>query len=227
MGVSDFKRPIGFGRMSPPVASLIIEDVVATVLDITVAAWPHLCEKKYVSPSDKEDHITDQLRWEMVSEKNRRRPCPQIRFERETQRDDPEGDFPTGLIDVHVGYSFDETEYLAIECKKVNDRQETPAKKYIENGICRFSSGKYSPGHPYGAMIAYVTEGTAESAAKYLGDQVLKYDTAVTRIKCGWGWKRESQFGSIPNLHSTKHGQIGTRNTIHLLHLFLAFPSDN
>ena len=41
--VRDFKTPMSVGHMSPTAADQIIEDVVATVLDITVAAWPRLC----------------------------------------------------------------------------------------------------------------------------------------------------------------------------------------
>ncbi len=225
--VSDFKTPMSAGQMSPTTAGQIIEDVVATVLDITVAAWARLCESQRARPSDKEDDITDQLRWKMVAEKARRDPPPQLRFERETQRDDPEKDYPTGLIDVHVAYSFDETDYFAMECKKVNDRHETPAKKYIEEGVCRFSSGKYSLGHPYGAMIGYVTGGMPESAAEFLGGKLMDYDEETTRVKAEWGWQAEKRFGHVPNLYSTMHGQAGTPNTILLLHLFLAFSSPN
>ena len=225
--MSDFTTPINVGHISPTTAGLIIEDVVATVLDITVAAWPHLCESQTVDPTDNENDITDRLRWEMVAEKKRRAPPPQVRFEREVQVDDPEKDYPTGLIDVYVSYSFDETKYFAMECKKINDRHETPVKKYIEKGVYRFTSGKYSAGHPYGAMIGYVTGGTPESAAKFLGGKLMGYDQRTARVKAEWGWRAEKRFGHFPNLYSTKHGQAGTRNTILLLHLFLAFSSPN
>jgi len=225
--VSDFTTPISVGHIRPTTAGLLIEDIVATVLDITVAAWPRVCQSERVGPSDKEDDITDRLRWEMVAEKKRRNPRPQVRFERETQRDDPEKDYPTGLIDVYVIYSLDETDYFAMECKKINDRHETPVKKYIENGVYRFSSGKYGAGHPYGAMIGYVTGGTPESAAEFVGGKLMGYDERKIRAKAEWGWQAERQFGHFPNLFSTMHGQAGTPNTILLLHLFLAFPSPN
>jgi len=225
--VSDFTTPISVGHMSPTTTGLIIEDVVATVLDITVKAWPRLCESQRVGPSDKEDDITDQLRWKMVAEKARRDPPPQIRFERETQRDDPDKDYPTGLIDVYVIYSLDGTGYFAMECKKINGRHETPAKKYIEKGVCRFSSGKYGLGHPYGAMIGYVTDGTAENAARFLGERIVAFDKNATKIRTAGGWQAEKRFGHFPNLYSTQHGQAGTQNTILLLHLFLAFSSPN
>ncbi len=221
--MSDFKARIGVGALNSSTANQIIEDVVATVLDIAVTAWPRVCGSKRVCPNDHEDDITDQLRWEMVAEKRRREPQPQIRIERETQRDDPEKRHPTGLIDIHIAYSFDETCYFAMECKKVTDRHKTPADHYIQEGVCRFSSGKYSPGHPYGAMVGFVTEGTAEDAAAYLGPRLVAFDRKATKLRTSWGWQTEKRFGPVPHLHSTKHGQAGTRNTMLLLHLFLPF----
>jgi hypothetical protein len=225
--VGDFKTPMCVGQLSPTTASPIIEDVVSTVLDIAVAAWPHLCRSRRVGPTAKEDNITDRLRWEMVAEKNRRDPPPQIRFERETQRDDPQLKYRKGRIDVFVVYSFDEADYFAMECKKITDRHDRRANYYVQEGICRFSSGKYSAGHPYGAMVAFVTRGTATSAADFLKKKVIGFDENKTRIRTTWGWRNEMQFGNIPNLYSTKHGQEGTKNTIRLLHLFLPFPMQN
>jgi hypothetical protein len=225
--VSDFKTPIGVGALSSSTANQIVEDVVATVLDIAVTAWPRVCDHADITPNSPEDDITDCFRWKMVAEKNRRDPTPQIRFERETQRDDPEEQYPTGLIDIHVTYSFDETCYFAMECKKVTDRHKAPADHYIQEGVCRFSSGKYSPGHPYGTMVGFVTEGTAEDAAAYLGPRIIAFDRKTTKLRTGWGWQNEERFGAIPHLHSTKHGQAGTRNTILLLHLFLPFATQN
>jgi hypothetical protein len=226
--VSDFKTPMSVGQMSPETAGLIIEDVVATVLDIAVAAWPHLCQSKLVGPTNKEDSITDRLRWEMVAEKNRRDPRPQMRFERETQADDPPMRYRKGRIDVFVVYSLDdESSYFAIECKKISDHHNRRANYYVREGVCRFTSGKYSPGHPYGAMIAFVTRGTAKTAATFLEKKVMCFDENATRINKTWGWRSEMRFGNIPNLYSTEHGQEGKRSTILLLHLFLPFPMQN
>ena len=124
-------------------------------------------------------------------------------------------------------YSYDENDYFAMECKKVTDRHERRANYYVREGVCRFSSGKYSPGHPYGAMIAFVTRGTAKTAAEFVGGKVVAFDKDATRIKATWGWRTETQFGDIPNLFCTKHGQEKTRNTIHLLHLFLPFQNQS
>ena len=221
--VSDFKAPVAIGQLHQTTASVIIEDVVATVLDITVKAWPYLCQAQRVSKQDHEDAISDQLRWEMDAEKQRRRPVPQLRFERETQSDDLQGERPVGRSDVYIIYSFDQNEYLAMECKKVNDRHVTPARKYIEQGVCRFSSGKYSFGHPYGTMVAFVPRGTPRSAAHFVAKKLATYDNSATRLVPSPGWRAESRFGPVPNLYSSMHGQAGSDNTILLLHLFLGF----
>jgi hypothetical protein len=226
--VGDFKVPISVGQIRPATKEEIVDDVLATVLDITVKAWPRLCQSKKVSPRAKEDDITDCLRWEMDAERKRRDPQPQLLFLREVQRDDPQKRFPTGLIDVYVAYSLEDSDkYIALECKKVTDRHNRRARFYVQNGVCRFSSGKYSPGHPYGAMIAFVTRGTAEAAAKLVGNKVVTFDKDATKLRTTWGWQAEQQFGQIPNLYSTKHGQAKSQNTIMLLHLFLSFPAQN
>lgn len=220
--MNDFKTHPSTGAMTETTANAAVAGFMATVLDIIVAAWPHVCDDTLDGTSP-EDDITNKLRWAMDAERLKRVPPPPLRFERETQRDDPAGKFATGLIDIYVIYSWDLAEYIALECKKVNDRQEVPARKYIEDGVCRFSTGKYSPNHPYGAMVGYVTEGTAESAAKFLGEKIVAFDTKATGLVIKWGWKAETRFGAIPNLHSTQHRQQKTKNTILLVHLFLAF----
>ena len=222
--MDDFKTPMSVGQMSPATVGPIIEDVVATVFDIITAAWPRLCRNKKIGPTDKEDYITDQLRWEMDAEKKRRDPPPQIRFERETQLDDPQGKYRKGRIDIFVVYSFDAVDYFAMECKKVTDRHTRRANYYVQEGVCRFSSGKYSLGHTYGAMIAFVAKGTAKDTADFVGKKILGFDKNATKIETTWGWQAEMRFGNVSNLYSTKHGQEGTKNMILLLHLFLPFP---
>lgn len=222
--MSEFRSAGRAGRIRREKAPAVSEDVVATVLEIIVAAWPQVCTTG-ISSTTSEDAITDKLRWEMVAEKRRRHPPPAMRFEREAQRDDPDRLFATGFVDIFVTYSDDENVYFAVECKKVNDCHETPAKKYIEEGVCRFSSGKYSPNHPFGAMVGYVTEGTIESTAEFVGERIVAFDKNATGLVAKWGWKSETRFGAVPSLHSTQHRQLKTKNTILLVHLFVPFPA--
>jgi len=76
-------------------------------------------------------------------------------------------------------------------------------------------------------MLGYVTEGTPESAAKFLGEKLIAFDKRATRLVARWGWKRETRFGAVAILHSTRHRQAKTNNTILLVHLFLAIPAQN
>ncbi len=223
--MTDFKSPIGVGRFGTTIANVVIEDIITTVLDITVQAWPHLLASGQVSADDHEDAITDRLRWEMDAEKRRRKPQPQLRFERETQSDSPDTDRPTGLIDVYVIYSFDQSEYFAMECKKVDDHRETPARRYIEEGVCRFAIGKYSFGHAYGSMIGYVTEGTPARAAAFVGRRLAGYDRQRSGLQRDGGWQSETRFGPVQDLYSSRHVQAGSKQPIVLLHLFLGFSA--
>lgn len=219
--MSDLKAPPSAGTMRDAAAHAVAAGVLATVLDIVVAAWPRICDGT-IDGATPEPGISDKLRWAMDAERLSRIPPPQLRFERETQVDDPAGTFATGLIDIYVIYSWNLAEYIALECKKVDDHHETPAKKYIEEGVRRFSTGKYSANHPFGAMVGYVTEGTPESTAKFIGDRIVAFDSAATGLIATCGWRAEQRFGAVAHLHSTRHRQEQTNNTILLVHLFLA-----
>src|SRR5438270_45901 len=103
-----------------------------------VKAWPFVVSRGKVSSRSGEDAITDVLRWEMDTEKKRRNPVPSLRFERETQSDLPDGSRDVGYIDVQVIYSFELSEYFAIECKRVADDDSELSRYYVTRGIVRF-----------------------------------------------------------------------------------------
>jgi hypothetical protein len=223
--VTEILRPQSIGTFSFGAAHLVLEDVVTTVLDIVVKAWPAVVTGGKVKSDSHEDDITDVLRWEMDAEKKRRRLVPQLRFEREAQSDLPDKSRRVGLIDVLVIYSFEQREYLAIECKRVADADSNLTKLYVTQGVTRFVTGKYSLGHPFGAMVGYVCAGRCEEVAGQIGTTLSGFDRQVTALAENCPWQAESRFGAIPNLFSTKHTQTDTTSEITLLHLFLAFVS--
>ena len=161
----------------------------------------------------------------MDAEKKRRDPVPQLRFEREPQSDVPDKEFGLGEIDVYVIYSFELTEYLAMECKRLADSDSALSLAYVTEGITRFVSCKYSPGHPYGAMVGYVCTGNCSVVAPQLQKRVTGHDRKETAMSSEWSWRQEQRFGPVPNLFSTKHTQARLNNEITLLHLFLGFAN--
>jgi hypothetical protein len=202
---------------------LVLEDIITTILDITVKAWPGVIASGKVSAQSGEDEISDELRWQMDAEKRRRNPQPRLRFERETQSDLPDKGRSIGLIDVYVIYSFEQNEYFAIECKRLADADSALSRYYVTEGVNRFVIGKYSLGHPFGAMVGYVCAGDCATVAGQLEKRIVDFDRAVTAISTEWLWRREARFGALPNLYSTKHTQTGIQHEITLLHLFLGF----
>src|SRR5690348_324251 len=77
---------------------------------------------------------------------------------------------PDGRIDIKIIYSFDETEYFGIECKRANDTGNDLAKRHIQKGLMRFVTGKYSPNHDWMAMVGFVIDGKlAESIERIKG----------------------------------------------------------
>lgn len=213
------------GSFDREAASLLLEDVVATILDIVVKAWPHVVSGQKVGPSSREDDISDELRWQMDSEKKRRRPVPQLRFEREPQSDRPAKDRDVGYIDVYVIYSWEQEQYFAMECKRVTDADRKLARCYVSEGIVRFSGGKYSLRHPFGAIVGFVCSGQCADAANFI-DQILSaWDRSETGLLGDPPWHRERRFAGTPDLFSTRHRQSGTQHDITLLHLFLGFST--
>ena len=67
--------------------------------------------------------ISDVLRWKMVDAKNRLDPIPEMQFLREPQSDRAELDTPMGLIDIMVSYTWDESTYLTMECKRITSKK--------------------------------------------------------------------------------------------------------
>ena len=112
-----------------------------------------------------------------------------------------------------------------MECKKVDDHREIPAKSYMEKGVRRFVIGKYSYGHAYGAMVGYVTEGTPASAAAFVGSRLASYASQQSGLQQDGGWQPETRFGPVPNLYCSRHVQAGSQQPIALLHLFLGFSA--
>jgi hypothetical protein len=222
--VDELIKPPSIGTFGTT-GRLILEDIVCTILDITVKAWPAVLASGNVRPESGEDDITDELRWQMDAEKKRRRPVPNLRFERESQSDLPDKSRDMGFIDVYVLYSFEQTEYFAIECKRVAQSNSDLSRYYVTDGVHRFVIGKYSLGHRFGAMVGYVCAGGCEDVARQIEQRLRGFDRAVTALSEESLWREEKRFGQIPHLFSTRHIQFGIQNEITLLHIFLGIAS--
>lgn len=195
-------------------------DIISTVLDITMVGWSYVISSGKVSISSTEPEIAGHLGREMAAEKNRRSGLKnQIRIEEEVgTRSSPTSDKPEGRIDIKIIYSFDEAEYFGMECKRVNSTRSLLAQKYVDDGIMRFVTGKYSPGHDWAAMLGFVIDGSCNGCINMIRNHLTQkcQETCMEE-----GWALDTRFGAIPNLYGTSHRQQGRSFLFRLLHLFL------
>ena len=200
-------------------------DLIATVLDLLRVGWTAVCVSGEIMPDSTEPQIARRLSREMISEK-KRRGINRLRFEEEVGTvSSPDAIRVEGRIDVKVIYSFDENEYFGIECKRVSGRRgDGLADKYVDEGIARFVSGRYSPGHRWAAMSGFVIDGEVVRSVELVAAAVVSKKRAIALVE---GWATEDRFGRQEHLYRTRHRQSGRDSHINLLHFFLAMnPQD-
>ncbi|HEX8525267.1 MAG TPA: hypothetical protein VF669_23650 [Tepidisphaeraceae bacterium] len=199
----------------------ISDALLCTVVDVLVASWPAVVSSKVVTATSTEDEITDVLYEEMYDEKERRE-LDNIDFDREPQSNLRHEPLPLGYIDVKVSYNaWRKTDYFAIECKKVSASSITPAKKYIDDGVVRFVTEKYSSGHSRGAMVGYVVDGCEEDCARLLEGLFSSHKLVETNIRRAWS--RHDLFRSHPHVFRSDHEQQHSKRIISLMHVLLSF----
>lgn len=209
-----------FGQLTPNTFSL--ERIIEDVINITIIGWSKVIANKEVNINDIEPKIAGCLCRAMRKEKNNRPGLKnQIRIETEvgTLRS-PESIEPEGRIDIKIIYSFDETEYFGMECKRISSTKPDRdlATKYVKNGILRFVEGIYSPGHDWGAMLGFVIDQKIDDNIKLVKKRINKYKNEVCLEE---NWTVDKNFSSIPNLYRTCHKQKSHHSLIDILHLFL------
>lgn len=115
-----------------------------------------------------------------------------------------------GRIDFKFYASYRQNEHLGVECKRVGENAGLLYRLYVEEGVMRFVSAKYSPGHPWGIMLGFVVDGDMARAATRLEEELAAHMPAnVTRP-----WSS----GSTADLYESGHHQDGGPHEIGLYH---------
>lgn len=212
--------PFCSGRLNPMIRCKAQQSIVILTLQILYDAWPATAADSRVNCDSKEDSITDVLRWKMSEAKNRLDPVPQMRFERESQSDRTQQDTPTGLIDIMVSYTWDESNYLTMECKRVRSDENSLALAYVRNGVNRFASGKYAPGHAFGIVVGYVICSNPAGCVERVRAALEKEPAVDSGFDAKHGWQPDKRLLTASNLYRTRHTQRALKNHIQLLHSF-------
>ncbi len=96
----------------------------------------------------------------------------------ELELDDMESDDSKilGRIDIAVLFlrSYDEDEYVGVECKRVGAKLAKLNASYVAEGVERFVTGKYARGHEQGFMVGFVIAVPVESCTAVIKARIKK-----------------------------------------------------
>jgi hypothetical protein len=194
-------------------------DLVATALSIALEAWEAIRISGYLTPRSRETAIAGALvraMWDILEAQ----PEPPIfRPEEEVGTRGPNDRAPTGRVDIKIIGGFRYDDFLLIECKRVRGGKQTLARKYVADGVMRFVSARYAPGHERGVLFGFVVEGSAVQAALHVAAVLAGHaGVALTRpLSIDLSWNLPVQ------VHSSRHIQrLSFHHEITLLHLFLS-----
>ncbi len=200
-------------------STILLRNVIAAVLDVVIASWANLKAAAEVNQESTEPYIAGCLGRAMKLEKDRRG----LKFFRVEEEVGTRSFFnfpkPDGRIDIKIIYSFDEGEYFGIECKRVSGKNSKLARDYVKEGVLRFVSEKYSPGHDWAAMLGFVIDGDSAKAIKRIQAQLQKMRQDVN---LSGEWTLDKEFTLKRNLYRTGHEQRHSRFQLTILHLFLS-----
>ena len=161
--------------------------------------------------------ITNVLRQQMVTAKREMRPQPRMRFDRESQSDMVDDGTELGLIDILVSYkNWDEAVYLAIECKRISSQNNNLARLYVQKGVFRFASGKYSFGHALAGMVGYVICGKRDKCIKRVSTQLNKEPASESGYDSDHGWQESTDWVDGETQYLTQHQQSTSENRNYL-----------
>ena len=155
-----------------------IIDIDKKVIECVVRVWPSVISR--LSQREKEDNITQRL-VDCLREDRVIYEFGFIDIHFKLREQDCIGDYSTkGILDMALFLEQDYETYIAYECKRLNivsdkgKRTASLAGAYVEEGVVRYVTAKYSEKLPYGCMLGYVMDGDAAFAFQQLNAAIVK-----------------------------------------------------
>ncbi|MCU7940759.1 MAG: hypothetical protein KZQ64_04735 [gamma proteobacterium symbiont of Bathyaustriella thionipta] len=155
-----------------------LKDIDHELMKCVERVWPTVIKR--LKQTEREDDITKRL----VNLLRKDRAICNLGFLNihfKLDEKDKFGDFTTkGILDMALFLGQDHERYIAYECKRLNivtdkgKRIASLAGPYVEEGVVRYATAKYSEKLPYGCMMGYVMDGDIDFSLKQLKSSITK-----------------------------------------------------
>ena len=193
-------------------------------LQRVVAVWPECL--RTLSDQPREDDITFNLVVRLRKDRHVRRWFHFVAFQYHPPGYEPNGlAYSKGRIDVAVLLDPAAEEYLAYECKRLNDVREdgrrSLAGEYVTEGLSRFVAEQYSENLPVGCMLGYVLDGDVADAASRVQEKIIACRRKIALI----GKPRDEAAVGAATRFSSRHRRQGD-GEIEIRHALLPMRLD-
>jgi len=196
------------------IASEIGPSTDSRLLQIVILGYQTLCKERIVAADWQEDRITSELCFRI--QVHIQRSCidafPQHQhplYSRQPKRGKP----PT--IDFVFRKGYEESPYLGFECKLLESSDNKLLKEYIDEGLMRFLSGKYSECEKIGGMVGYIMASQVISCVDQLN---VKIEMKLGKKDC----LVKSSIVDFEGIYESHHSRASCCN-IAIYHLFMKF----
>lgn len=143
------------------------------ILRVICRAYKNLYKIGKITSTSSETEITEELYIELQIEwKGANIPLIPIHEKSHGKKNEGRGKTPT--IDFCFRGRWNPNSYFGAECKLLNINDNKLYKKYIENGMYRYISGKYSEKCSTGMMIGYIVIGNTNEIIPELNNRINK-----------------------------------------------------
>ena len=193
---------------------------VSSVLNLVVAGATQLQAKHIVTRNMREDRISQRLNEEMEV-LHRGSDSDIVNWNMRPARTIPEK--PDEVFEVDFSFHADilprdQRCYLAVEAKRLRGKGDSLASDYVQEGVLRFVTGKYSRGHDYAVMLGYVVLAPIDRAVTSVKTAM---DRSVDKTCEQSAFTSNSQICTHSHTYASVHQQHGVQDRFTLVHLFV------
>lgn len=194
-----------------------LKDIDRELTECIERVWPSVISR--CSQTEREDIITERL-VDLLRKDKTLCKLGFLNIHFRLREEDSLGDFTTkGILDMALFLDQNYDRYIAYECKRLNrinsegKRTGSQAGPYVEEGMYRYVTAKYSKKLPYGCMIGYVMDGDIRFALKQLESAINQREKLI-----GLNSGRLSIASKELNAFETSHLRKDDKSSITIRH---------